>query len=55
MKNNVSSEYCFITYLFYILERSQYPINFPSFEICVFQNQFLERQVIALSCLSCID
>ena len=27
------SEYCFITYFLYILERPEYPSNSPSFEI----------------------
>lgn len=45
-----SSKYCLITYILYVLKRSQYPIK--SFETHVFQNQFLESQIIALSCLS---
>lgn len=43
-----SFEYCFITYVLYVLERHKYPINSYSFKIQSFQNQFLERQVIAL-------
>lgn len=49
-----SFAYCFITYVFYVLERHKYPINSYSFKIQSFQNQFLERQVIALWCLLCV-